>query len=41
MMVHPGCKMMALGTDMPEELENAFRRLNTLYKSLPALLSAG
>ena len=37
MMVHPGCKMMAPGTDMPEGLAKCIQALNTLYKSLPAL----
>ena len=37
MMVHPGCKMMAPGTDMPEGLAKCIQALNTLYKSSPAL----
>ena len=37
MMVHPGCKMMAPGADMPEGLDKCIQALNTLYKSSPAL----
>ena len=37
MMVHPGCKMMAPGAAIPEELGKCIQALNTLYKSSPAL----
>ena len=37
MMVHPGCKMMAPGADMPEGLAKCIQALNALYKSSPAL----
>ena len=37
MMVHPGCKMMAPGAEMPEGLSKCIQALNALYKSSPAL----
>ncbi|MGO4946913.1 1,4-alpha-glucan branching enzyme [Blautia sp. Sow4_E7] len=37
MMVHPGCKMMAPGAEMPEGLSKCIQALNAIYKSSPAL----
>lgn len=37
MTLHPGCKMSAPDKDMPKELKEYIRDLNTLYKEQPAL----
>lgn len=35
--LHPGCKMTAPDPDLPEELRQCLKDLNTLYKTHPAL----
>ena len=37
MMLHPGCKMMALDKEAPEELQKFIHDLNELYVSQPAM----